>query len=76
MNIEAQNPYKNYVDLEKLRLNKVDSINKEIETFINKNISSYSLSEIRINEVKNDLLNIHDGSSHPITGKNFGKSTS
>ncbi|WCO02633.1 T9SS type A sorting domain-containing protein [Psychroserpens ponticola] len=68
LTINAQAKNKNYIELEEIRLAKADSINKLIDIFIKTNLPNYELSQNEKNTIADDLYNIHDGTSKPITG--------
>lgn len=64
----AQNTIQEYISMEETRVSKVDSIMLLVENYILNNLTTYNLTQLEINDITNDLSNIHDGRTNPIVG--------
>lgn len=66
--VSAQTDLETYLADENVRIAKADTIEKDITLFISENLPNYSLTQTKINEITEDMLNVHDGTEDPITG--------
>jgi Secretion system C-terminal sorting domain/Ig-like domain CHU_C associated/Bacterial Ig-like domain (group 2) len=68
---KGQTTVQDYINLEQIRIVKADSINLEVNNYIQNNINSYNLSSQRITDITNNLLIEHDASDNPIIGSDL-----
>lgn len=69
--VSAQTDLEKYLADENLRIVKTDTLEQEVQIFISDNLSNYSLTQSKIDEITGDLLNVHDGTEYPITGSDL-----
>jgi hypothetical protein len=66
--VSAQTDLEKYLAEENVRIAKADTIEKDVTLFISDNLPNYSLTQAKIDEITEDMLNVHDGTEDPITG--------
>ncbi|MEC4049043.1 T9SS type A sorting domain-containing protein [Flavobacterium sp. SUN046] len=66
----SQTTVQGYLDLEQARLVKADSIESNINNYIETNLPTFTLSSQTLTAINNDLTTIHDCEDGPVTGSN------